>query len=122
MPHRTAMTPAEAHLWSWLRKPGIAGLRFRRQVPIGDYIVDFFCPQRRLIVEVDGGQHAADAHTQHDRERDAWLVAQGYLVLRVWNHDVLTNIEGVCAAVVAAAKGPPPEIAKAISTSPQGGG
>ena len=69
MPHRTvpsssrrfgkamrqAMTPAEARLWSWLRKPGIPGMRFRRQVPIGPYIVDFLCPQKRLIVEVDGG-------------------------------------------------------------------
>ena len=58
---RQRMTDAEARLWLRLRKPGIDGLRFRRQAPIGPYIVDFFCPQHRLIVEVDGGQHADDA-------------------------------------------------------------
>jgi very-short-patch-repair endonuclease len=84
-----------------LRKPGIDGLRFRRQVPIGPYIVDFFCPQHRLIVEVDGGQHVSDA--VRDRERDAWLTAQGYRVVRVWNNDVMENVEGVCAAIAAAA-------------------
>ena len=96
---RQRMTDAEARLWLRLRKPGIEGLRFRRQVPIGPYIVDFFCPQHRLIVEVDGGQHGNDA----DAARDAWLMAQGYRVVRVWNNDVMENVEGVCAAISAAA-------------------
>ena len=78
-------------------------LRFRRQTPIGPYIVDFFCPQHRLIVEVDGGQHADDADAMHDCERDAWLTAQGYRVVRVWNNDVMENVEGVCAAISEAA-------------------
>ena len=121
---RQNMTDAETRLWLRLRKPGIDGLRFRRQAPIGPYIVDFFCPQHRLIVEVDGGQHVSDV--VRDRERDAWLIAQGYRVVRVWNNDVMNNVEGACAAIAAAAHEAaaltPPEIADAISTSPQGGG
>ncbi|MEJ0012524.1 MAG: endonuclease domain-containing protein [Bauldia sp.] len=99
---RQAMTPAEARLWQWLRKPGIAGLRFRRQVPLGPYIVDFLCPQKALIVEVDGGHHASPGPGTRDARRDVWLSDQGYKVVRVWNSDVMTNIEGVCAAIVAA--------------------
>ncbi len=97
---RQRMTDAEARLWLRLRKPGIDGLRFRRQAPLGPYIVDFFCPQHRLIVEVDGGQHGDDA----DAARDAWLAAQGYRVVRVWNNDVMENLEGVGAAISAAAR------------------
>jgi very-short-patch-repair endonuclease len=114
------MPPGEFVLWQQLRKPGIAGLRFRRQTPIGPYIVDLFCPSRRLIVEVDGGQHSET--TVEDAERDRWLKAQGYIVLRFWNNDVLENLDGVCAEIARYAEGPPPEIADAISTSPQGGG
>ncbi len=97
---RQRMTEAEARLWPRLRKPGIDGLRFRRQAPIGPYIVDFFCPQYRLIVEVDGGQHSHEV----DRERGAWLTEQGYRVVRVWNSDVMDNVEGVCAVISAAAR------------------
>jgi very-short-patch-repair endonuclease len=102
---RQTMTDAEARLWLRLRKPGVAGLRFRRQAPIGPYIVDFFCPQHRLVVEVDGGQHGDDGEAERDRERDAWLAEQGYRVVRVWNNDVMENIEGVCDAIAAAACG-----------------
>jgi very-short-patch-repair endonuclease len=101
---RQCMTDAEARLWLHLRKPGIDGLRFRRQALIGPYIVDFFCPQHRLIVEVDGGQHTAET----DRERDAWLAEQGYRVVRVWNNDVMENVEGVCEAIASAAREAPP--------------
>ncbi len=97
---RQRMTEAEARLWLRLRKPGIDGLRFRRQVPIGSYIVDFFCPLHRLIVEVDGGQHGGDA----DAARDAWLMGQGYRVVHVWNNDVMENVEGVCAVIASAAR------------------
>ena len=96
---RQHMTDAEARLWRRLRKPGIDDLRFRRQAPVGPYIVDFFCPQHRLIVEVDGGQHGNDA----DAERDVWLTAQGYRVMRVWNNDVMENVEGVCEVIASAA-------------------
>ena len=104
---RQNMTEAELSLWVWLRKPGIAGLRFRRQAPIGPYIVDFFCPQRRLIVEVDGGQHGSE-DSKRDRDRDQWLTEQGYRVVRIWNNDVTSNIDGVCAAIAEAALGDPP--------------
>jgi very-short-patch-repair endonuclease len=97
---RQHMTDAEARLWLRLRKPGIEGLRFRRQVPIGPYIGDFFCPQHRLIVEVDGGQHDAAS----DRGRDAWLTARDYRVVRVWNNDVMENVEGVCEAISSASR------------------
>ena len=70
---RQAMTQAEARLWLRLRKPGIAGLRFRRQAPIGPYIVDFVCPQHGLIVEGDGGQHARDADAARDGSATAGL-------------------------------------------------
>ncbi|HWA87485.1 MAG TPA: DUF559 domain-containing protein [Opitutus sp.] len=101
---RQAMPPAEARLWLYLRKPGIEGLRFRRQVPIGPYIVDFFCPQQRLVVELDGGQHGVDDAARRDRVRDEWLAAQGYRVLRVWNSDVMDDIDGICAAILEAAR------------------
>jgi very-short-patch-repair endonuclease len=95
------MTGAELRLWSHLRKPGIEGLRFRRQAPIGPYIVDFFCPQRKLIVEVDGEQHALYRTEQADRVRDAWLESQGYRVVRFSNRDVSENLDGVCATIFA---------------------
>jgi len=88
---RKAATPAERLLWSMVRNDRL-GVRFRRQHPIGPYIVDFFCPSRRLIVEIDGGQHSGSAH---DERRDFWLTRQGYQVLRFWNADVLRNRDGV---------------------------
>ena len=78
-------TDAERRLWRHLRRKGLNGLRFRRQAPIGPYIVDFYCEARSLVIEVDGGQHGASA----DAARDAWLVSHGYRVLRFWNNDLL---------------------------------
>jgi very-short-patch-repair endonuclease len=120
---RQAMTEAELRLWVHLRKPGNPHLRFRRQTPIGPYIVDVFCPQHRLIVEVDGAQHATRRNAS-DRLRDTWLRQQGYTVLRVGNRDVMTNLDGVYAAILGAVDlcDPPPGIASRFSTSPQGGG
>ena len=74
------------------------GARFRRQVPIGPYIVDFACFQQRLVVEIDGGQHLGDAR---DETRDAWLEEHGFRVLRFWNHEVLKNPEGVLEMIAA---------------------
>ena len=128
---RQEMTKAELRLWLRLRKPGLPGLRFRRQTPIGSFIVDFFCPERKLIVEVDGDQHAFPTGEQTDAARDAWLREHGYRVVRFWNRDVMTNIEGVCTSIAAAASGsaneeeeqaPLPKPASPVSTSPQGGG
>jgi very-short-patch-repair endonuclease len=103
---RREMTRAEFRLWHYLRKPGIEGLRFRRQAPVGPYIVDFFCPERQLVVEVDGDRHGLAEGERRDADRDAWLSAQGYRVVRVGNRDVLTNIDGVCRAITAAVFGP----------------
>jgi very-short-patch-repair endonuclease len=93
---RNKMTEAERRLWYWLRAHRLSGHKFKRQVPIGSYIVDFACLGRRLVIEVDGGQHA---DSLSDKRRDAWLKAQGFEVLRFWNSDVLKNTEGVLALI-----------------------
>lgn len=85
-------TEAEKMLWKHLRSEQLEGLKFRRQEPIGSYIADFVCHDRKIIIEVDGGQHAEDPR---DRQRDDWLKGQGYRVLRFWNNEVLNNIDGV---------------------------
>jgi len=100
------MTPAEKRLWSALRDRRFAAYKFRRQVPVGPYVADFICFEARLIVEVDGSQHAQSAH---DSERDAWLASQEFLVKRFWNDEVVRNLEGVLdtiAAVVVARTAP----------------
>jgi len=92
---RKDATCAERKLWSVVRGRGIAGLRFFRQYGVGSYVLDFYCPERKLAVEVDGGQHA-DLHSeQHDADRERYLRQLGILVIRFWNNDVLQNTEGV---------------------------
>ncbi len=104
VPMRGEPTPAEKVLWRSLRARQ-TGVKWRRQAPIGPFIVDFFCPQAHLIVEVDGATHADDA----DRDRDAWIRARGYRVLRFWNNEVLGNPDGVLRLISdTAAGGPPP--------------
>ncbi len=88
------MTDAERKLWSLLRNRKLAGHKFRRQVPVGPYVADFLSFEARLIVEADGGQHAA---ATSDGQRDAWFAAQGYRILRFWNSDILANPDGVLA-------------------------
>lgn len=90
---RHQQTDCEDLLWSRLRAHRLFGLKFRRQQPVGPYVVDFFCPEYRLIVELDGGQHMENAI--YDGNRDAWLRGQGFVVARYWNNDLLTNLEGV---------------------------
>jgi very-short-patch-repair endonuclease len=97
---RKQMTDAERALWHLLRRKKIDGHRFRKQVPIGKYIVDFACLDARLVIEVDGGQHADAAEA--DRQRDAWLRSQNFRVLRFWNNDVLRNQEGVMEVILGA--------------------
>ena len=89
---RNAATDAEAKLWRLLRDRRLGGSKFRRQAPIGRYIVDFVCLDRRLIVEADGGQHAESVA---DACRDAWFAGQGFRIVRYWNNDILMNPEGV---------------------------
>jgi very-short-patch-repair endonuclease len=100
------MTDAEWRLWGELRADGLGGKWRRRQQPIGRYIVDFVCQSARLIVELDGGQHA---ESDADECRTAWLERLGYRVLRFWNNEVLENADGVLmriAEALAAAPSP----------------
>jgi very-short-patch-repair endonuclease len=95
---RVRATQAEIRLWSRLRRKEIDGFRFRRQQPIGAYIVDFFCPEARLIIEVDGGQHGED--NERDAARTEWLERSGYRVMRFWNNDVLARTDDVLATIL----------------------
>jgi len=90
-------TDSERRLWAALRDRRLRGYRFRRQHPIGDFIVDFACTRHRLVVEADGGQHADN---DADRRRTAWLEAEGWRVLRFWNNDVLANANGVIETIL----------------------
>jgi len=94
---RRATTPAESKLWSKLRNRQLGGFKFTRQEPIGPYYVDFVCRERRLIVELDGGQHA---ESDADQGRDSDLCALGYRVIRIWNNEVTENINGVLQFLV----------------------
>jgi very-short-patch-repair endonuclease len=96
---RRNATDAEKQLWSLLRDRRLQGWKFRRQVPLGPYIVDFYCSEAKLIVEVDGGQHANSAK---DAARTDWFNKSGYRVKRYWNNDILTNTEGVFTDLLAA--------------------
>jgi very-short-patch-repair endonuclease len=97
---RKHSTRAERKLWRYLRSRSLAGFKFVRQEPIGPYVVDFVCREQRLVIEVDGGQHADN---RRDAVRDQWLVGHRYRVLRFWNNEVLGNIEGVWDTIFAAA-------------------
>jgi len=94
---RQDATKAENLLWQALRRNRLEGLTFRRQYPLDGYILDFVCFRPKLIVEVDGGQHAESAS---DLRRDAHFRACGFTVLRFWNDDVIRNIDGVCAEIL----------------------
>lgn len=102
------MTPAERLLWSRLRDRRLAGFKFRRQVPVGPYIVDFLCAEARVIVEIDGGQHNLPDARAQDQERTRFLEAKGYKVLRFWNNEVLGNLEGVLTVILEACRSPSP--------------
>jgi len=93
---RSGMTEAEKKLWQVLRAHRLEGISFRRQMPIEDYIVDFAAPAHRLIVELDGSQHGEAGRLRRDAERDRALEILGWSVLRLWNTDVLTDLDGVC--------------------------
>ena len=119
---RHAPTDAERKMWYLLRSLKPLGMHFRRQAPIGIFVADFAWHGGKLVVELDGSQHA-DARAGYDAKRTKWLKSQGYRVLRFWNNDVLRSPRSVCEAILAAAnesapvpKNPTP------SPSPQGGG
>ena len=94
---RNNPTEAERILWQHLRLRQLGGYKFRRQQPLGNYIVDFVCLGKRLVVEVDGRQH--NSQHSYDERCDAWLEQQGFRVLRFWNNEVLYNVEGVKGAI-----------------------
>jgi very-short-patch-repair endonuclease len=98
---RGAPSDAELRLWRLLRDRRLNGIKFRRQVPLGPYIVDFLCVGAKLIVEADGSQHA---ESPRDKARDAYLESQGWKVLRFWNNEVLQNREGVLETILAHAR------------------
>ena len=100
------MTDTERKLWWKLRNRQLDAAYFRRQQPIGRYIVDFACMDRHLVVELDGGQHGENP--EPDLMRDAWLASQGFRVLRFWNHDVMRDMESVLATIYHALRTPPP--------------
>ena len=103
---RKAATEAEKLMWSKLRNRQLDGWKFCRQMEIGPYVADFVCRDQKLVVEIDGGQHAGN---DGDRVRTTYLETQGYKVLRYWNNDVLTNINGVLEALRSRSACPSPQ-------------
>ncbi|AZO48228.1 MAG: DUF559 domain-containing protein [Mesorhizobium sp.] len=97
---RKQMTDAELKLWNAIRVHRLMGLAFRRQMPIAGYIVDFACPTKKLIVELDGSQHASHEVSASDAARTARLEALGWTILRFWNDDVIRDIDNVCQHIV----------------------
>lgn len=100
---RRKSTDAEQRLWNCLRNRQLGGAKFRRQVPIDRYVADFLCQDSRLVVEADGGQHSEE----RDAARTAYLEAQGFRVIRFWNHDILENIDGVLDRIAEEMAKPP---------------
>ncbi len=96
---RTQMTDSEQELWSKLRLKQVVGVQFYRQKPIGDYILDFYAPKARLVVEVDGSQHLTPSQVQRDAQRDAYLAVLGLRVLRFSNSQVLKELDAVVKVI-----------------------
>ena len=92
---RANTTPHERMLWRALKELPMEGTHFRRQAPIGRYVVDFLCPAKRLVIELDGGHHNEDATAKRDSERQAWLEQEGYRVVRFWNSEVTADLNAV---------------------------
>lgn len=103
---RTNLTNTEQLLWSRLRRRQVNGHKFRRQLVLGPYIADFVCVERKLVVELDGGQHSE--RTDYDQRRTRWLEQGGFRVLRFWNHQVFMELEGVLRTIEATLEDPPP--------------
>jgi len=97
---RREMTKEEIKLWNMLKNRQLMDLKFRRQFPIGDYIVDFVCLDKKLIIELDGGQHNEIQNLMYDKIRTDYLNRQGYKVLRFWNYEVWDNFTGVIEKII----------------------
>jgi very-short-patch-repair endonuclease len=96
---RKSFNQSELRLWTKVRRKQILGLQFYRQKPIGNFIVDFYAPKAKLVIEVDGSQHLEETHALRDIQRDAYLASEGLKILRFSNLDVLKNIEGVMEVI-----------------------
>jgi very-short-patch-repair endonuclease len=113
---RANQTELERRLWLALRQMKRQGFHFRRQAPIGKYVADFACHGAKLIVELDGSQHAQPKQASHDAERTAFLESRGYRVIRIWNGELIESFDGTVNFIYATAKerkellnGPPPD-------------
>ena len=106
---RRNMTDAEKLLWYRLRGHRLNGMKFKRQQPLGNYIVDFVCFEAKVVVEVDGGQHL---DSKQDRQRDAWLRSQGFEVLRFWNNEVLEQADAVLERICQSFSPSPPPLSR----------
>jgi very-short-patch-repair endonuclease len=119
---RQTMTRAETLLWRYLKAGHLDGVSFRRQTPIGDYIVDFASHAAKLVIEVDGYSHDFAQAQRRDSIRDAWLASRGYRVLRFTNEDVLSNLEGVLIVIREAAAARTRGQTPSLSLPRKGGG
>ena len=99
---RQNLTEQEAVMWHFLRNRGVNGFKFRRQYPIGNYVVDFVCRELKLIIELDGGQHNEPTNIEYDQKRTQYLNEKGYRVIRFWNNDIDENLEGVYQSILKA--------------------
>jgi very-short-patch-repair endonuclease len=105
---RKNMTKAEIFLWSKLKGKQLNGLKFRRQCGINNYVVDFYCPELKLAIEIDGGVHYYDSRAIFDKQRQRDIEDLGIKVLRYTNNDVIKNIEGVLNNIIATTPNSPP--------------
>jgi very-short-patch-repair endonuclease len=119
---RRAMTRAEILLWRYLKAHHLDGISFRRQAPMGRYVVDFVCHTARLVVELDGETHDFDERRQHDAVRDAWLASRGYVILRFTNEQVLSALEGVLTVIRETAAAGTRSTPPSLSLPRKGGG
>ncbi len=119
---RREQTDTERKLWAKLRNRQVDGCKFKRQVPKGAYVVDFYCADARLIIELDGGQHGDGAAVEYDAKRTQYLQESGFRVLRFWNADILTNMEGVLDTISRKLQEPPLPDSEPHSLSPSGRG
>ena len=92
---RKNQTTQEQKLWSLLRNRSFHNLKFKRQYPIGSYIVDFICLEKNIVIEIDGGQHNTDENIKYDNKRNEFLNSKGFKVIRFWNNEIDKNLEGV---------------------------
>jgi len=119
---RRRMTRAETLLWRYVKAGDLDGLSFRKQMPIGSYIVDFACHTTRLIVEIDGETHDFEERQRRDAARDQWLASRGYVVLRFSNNDLLSSLEGVLLTIRDATQSQLGKAPPSLSLPRKGGG